>query len=88
MAEVTLSIEEYETLMELARGRSMVDSMPATTPAEIKKKRKVSASSKRYGKAFKKLAPSFKLKSGAWKKNGFRNTVRASHKLAKSSKKI
>ena len=88
MAEVTLTIEEYETLMDLARGKAMVDSMPTSTPSEIKKKRKASASSKRYGKAFKKLAPSFKLKNGSWKKNGFRNTVRAAHKMVKSSKKI
>jgi len=49
----------------------------------VKKKRKASAASKRYGKAFKKLAPQFKLKNGSWKKNGFKNAVKAAHKLAK-----
>ena len=54
----------------------------------IKTKRKATAASKRYGRAFKKIAPQFKLKNGSWKKNGFRNAVRAAHKLAKSNKKF
>jgi len=54
----------------------------------VKQKRKATAASKRYGKAFKKLAPQFKLKSGSWKVNGFRNAVRAAHKLAKSNRKL
>ena len=85
MAEVTLTLEEYEALREMAMG-----STPAIvdTPIEVPKKRKVSASSRRYGRAFKKLAPQFKLKSGAWKKNGFRNAVRAAHKLAKTNRKL
>jgi len=52
----------------------------------VKKKRKASKASKKYGRAFKKIAPQFKLKSGAWKKNGFRNAVKAAHKLAKKMK--
>jgi len=80
MAEVTLTLEEYEALRDMAMGNNQVI-VPEVSQA--KPKRKTSASSKRYGKAFKKLAPSFKLKNGSWKKNGFRNTVRAAHKLAK-----
>ena len=55
----------------------------STAMGVVKKKRKASAASKRYGKAFKKLAPQFKLKNGSWKKNGFKNAVKAAHKLAK-----
>jgi len=50
----------------------------ATTP-----KRKVSAYSKRYGQMFRRVAPKYKLKSGAWAKNGFKRAQAAAHKLAK-----
>jgi 2-phosphoglycerate kinase len=46
-------------------------------------KRKASAYSKKYGKAFKKVANKFKKKNGAWKANGFKNAQKAAHKLAK-----
>lgn len=45
-----------------------------------KPKRKASASSKRYGRAFKRLAPKFKKKNGSWKKDGFKRCVKAAHK--------
>jgi len=54
----------------------------------VKKPRKASAYSKRYGKAFKKLSPDFKKMNGEWKKNGFRSAVRAAHKLAVSNRKL
>jgi len=64
--------------------------MPLVEVAEEKAvkvvKRKASAASKKYGRAFKKVAPSFKLKNGSWKKNGFRSAVKAAHKLAKGMK--
>ena len=85
MAEVTLTLEEYEALREMAMG-----STPMTAPAatEVPKKRKASAASKRYGRAFKKVAPRYKLKSGKWKVNGFRSAVREAHKLAKTNSKL
>ena len=49
-------------------------------------KRKASAYSKKYAKAFKKEAIRFKTKSGSWKKNGFKNAQKAAHKLAKGMK--
>jgi len=85
MATVTLTLEEYEALREMAMGSTPE---PTLLAEPIPKKRKASAASKRYGRAFKKLAPQFKLKNGSWKVNGFRNAVRAAHKLAKTSKKI
>ena len=80
MAEVTLTLEEYETLRDMAMGiAAPVIEEVIVAPV----KRKASAASKRYGRAFKQIAPSFKLKNGSWKKNGFRNAVRAAHKMAK-----
>lgn len=49
-------------------------------PIKKKRKRKASASSKKYGRAFKRLAPKFKKKNGSWKKDGFKRCVKAAHK--------
>ena len=85
MAEVTLTLEEYEALKAMALGMAapIVDTV-IVAPV----KRKASASQKRYGRAFKKVAPTYKLKNGSWKKNGFRSAVRAAHKLAKTNRKL
>ena len=53
-------------------------------PTEKKVKRKASAYSIKYGKAFKRVAGKYKLKSGAWAKNGFKRAQKAAHKLAKT----
>ena len=47
------------------------------------KKRKKSKYHAAYGKAFKRLAPDYKLKNGSWKKNGFKRCAAASRKVAK-----
>jgi len=52
-----------------------------------KVKRKASAYSKKYGAAFKRLAPKYKLKSGSWKQGGFKACQKAAHKEAKGGKK-
>jgi len=52
-------------------------------PLEKKAKRKASAYSIKYGKAFKKVAGKYKLKSGKWAKDGFKRAQKAAHKLAK-----
>ena len=52
-------------------------------PLEKKVKRKASAYSIKYGKAFKKIAKKYKLKSGAWAKNGFKRAQKEAHKVAK-----
>ena len=46
-------------------------------------KRAKSAYNRRYKAAFKKIAPKYKLKSGKWKKGGFRSAVKAAHKAVK-----
>lgn len=58
----------------------------AVAAAKAPKKRKVSAYSKKYKAAFKRVAPSYKKKNGDWKKNGFKAAVRAAHKLAGGKK--
>ena len=53
-------------------------------PLEKKAKRKASAYSIKYGKAFKKVAGKYKLKSGKWAKGWIQSVRRkAAHKLAK-----
>jgi len=81
MAEVTLTLDEYEALRALIGSER--ESEGATLAAAPKKKRKASAYSKRYGKAFRQVAPRYKTKSGSWKKNGFKNAQKAAHKMAK-----
>ena len=49
-------------------------------------KRKASAYSKKYGRAFKKVASKYKKKSGAWKAGGFKAAQKAAHKMAKKMK--
>jgi hypothetical protein len=47
----------------------------------------VSAYNRRYKKAFKKVAPRYKLKSGKWKAGGFRRAVKEAHKIAGGKKR-
>lgn len=47
------------------------------------KKKRSSAYNRKYKAAFKKLSGKYKLKSGKWKKNGFKSAVRAAHKAVK-----
>lgn len=80
MAEVRMTMEEY---LQLLNGLSGSMDMPSDAPAEMPKKKKSSAYQKRYKANFRKIAPKFKLKSGKWKKNGFRAAVKMAHKMSK-----
>lgn len=79
-----LTVEEYMALRRLidsepeSEGAGVVDRVEAPAP-----KRKASTYNRKYKAAFKKLAPKYKLKSGKWKKNGFRSAVKAAHKAVK-----
>ena len=71
----------YKAALATARrdiGSDLGDSRPSPKP-----KRKASPANKKYGAAFRKVSPRFKTKSGKWKKNGFKNAVKAAHKLAR-----
>ena len=85
MAEVTLTLEEYEALRDMAMGIAapIIDTV-IVAPV----KRKASAYSKRFGLAFKKVSKKYKKKNGQWMKNGFKDAVRAGHKLAKTNRKL
>ena len=55
-------------------------------PKKAKKKVK-SAAQRAYAKAFKKVQSKYKLKSGKWKKGGFKRAVKEAHKIAKRARK-
>lgn len=67
--------------MSMATPMSPMEARRIDTPTAPR--RRASAYSKRYKAAFKKIAPKYKLKSGKWKKNGFRMAVKQAHKMAK-----
>ena len=77
-AGVPLSPEVAMALDQIAQPTQERIAMKA-----VKTKRKASAYSKRYGRAFKKVAKDYLKKNGSWKTNGFRNAQKAAHKLAK-----
>ena len=77
-AGVPLSPEVALALDRLAQPTQERIAMKA-----VKGKRKASAYSKRYGKAFKKVAKNYLKKNGGWKQGGFKSAQKAAHKLAK-----
>ena len=82
MATVTLTLDEYEALRALI-GSERESEGAMEEVAAAKPKRKPTAANRAYSRAFKKLAPKFKLKSGSWKKDGFANCSKAAHKMCK-----
>ena len=54
-----------------------------TAPIAKKAKKKVSSYNRKYKAAFKKIAPKYKLKSGRWKKGGFKRAVKQAHRMVK-----
>jgi hypothetical protein len=69
----------------LAEEASML-AEPLEQVAVKKVKRKASDYSKRYGRNFKRIAGKYKLKSGAWAKNGFKRAQKEAHRLTKKKK--
>ena len=81
MAEVRMTMEEY---LQLING--LTSDMPEKmeeVAARPKPKRRTSAYQRRYKANFKKIATRFKLKSGKWKKGGFKAAVKMAHKMSK-----
>ena len=86
-----MACETCKLLQELLESAGVPTSVakPASklaAPFEEKTKRKASAYSIKYGKAFKRVAGKYKLKSGRWAKDGFKRAQKAAHKLAKTMK--
>ena len=82
-----LTVEEYMALRRLidsereSEGFTLAETRDS--PVTTKKPRRKSAYSRKYKTAFKKIAPKYKLKSGKWKKGGFKAAVKAAHKAVK-----
>ena len=83
MAEVRMTMEEYQALLDASPGTPRSRIARATQMPKRKPKRKASAYSKRYGAAFKRIAPKNKKKGGGWKAGGFARTQKAAHRAAK-----
>ena len=81
MATVTMTMEEYLQLINGLNSEMPMDQVQVQ--AEPKPKRRTTAYQRRYKSNFKKIAPRFKLKSGKWKKNGFKMAVKLAHKMSK-----
>ena len=81
MVDVRMTMDEYLTLL----GGIPMDSSPEMAPDNqvMPKKKRSSAYSRRYKANFKKVASQFKMKSGKWKKNGFKSAVKLAHKMSK-----
>ena len=68
---------------ELAQMMQLMNGMNQVQSQEQPKKKRTTAYQRRYKAAFKKVSSRYKLKSGRWKKNGFKQAVREAHKIAK-----
>lgn len=77
-----------ETIMPTGGNVEDVQEVVETMAVEdtpVRKKRKT-AYQRAYQKAFKQIAPKYKLKNGKWKKGGFKAAVKAAHKKAGGAK--
>jgi hypothetical protein len=83
MGTVTLTTEEYEELIRTGSLRKSGRKPRASSPGPRRTARKASAYSKRYGAAFKRIAPKNKKKNGGWKQGGFTRTQKAAHRAAR-----
>tara|TARA_Y100001937_G_scaffold44101_1_gene62112 strand:+ start:517 stop:765 length:249 start_codon:yes stop_codon:yes gene_type:complete len=80
-----LTVDEYMALRRLidsekeSEGASLAD----RKDMEDKPKKRSSAYARRYKAAFRRIAPTYKLKSGRWRTGGFRKAVKLAHKEAR-----
>lgn len=72
---------------EMAQMLQMMEAMNGASSDEPAKPKRKTAYQRRYKAAFKKIQKRYKLKSGKWKKGGFRSAVREAHKMAKRGRK-
>lgn len=70
-----------DLILEAQGEPSLAGRVEAALEKPLKKpKRRASPAQKRFGRAFKRLAPKYKKKNGSWKKDGFKRCVRAAHR--------
>lgn len=88
MAEITMTLDEYEQLRALAINGSCMNcnNEQKMSSVSTKPKRKKSAYNRRYAAAFKKVQNKFKKKDGGWMKDGFKRTQREAHRIAGRSR--
>ena len=84
MAEVRMTMEEYLQLLNgLTSDMASREIDVMQSDVSMPKKRKTTAYQRRYKANFKKIATQFKLKSGKWKKGGFKAAVKLAPKMSK-----
>ena len=84
MAEVSMTLDEYESLRAMAMNHQCTNCASQSSGSETKKRpRKRSAYNKRYAAAFKKVQKKFKKKNGGWMKDGFKRAQREAHRIAR-----
>ena len=76
--------QEVVRVSELLRPTNILDQLGLS--AGTQKKKRKTKKQRNYSKAFKKVQSKYKLKSGKWKKDGFKRAVKEAHKLAKKMK--
>ena len=88
---MSIYIRAGETIMptggnvqDVAVGEAQAEQIVETV--EPPKKKKVSKYQRAYKRAFKQVAPKYKLKNGKWKKGGFKQAVKQAHKIAGGKK--
>jgi len=86
-----LAGRDHVTPSMIASGRSardLIDRMAEIRAGKsVSKRKRKTPKQAAYSRAFKKLAPKYKKKSGGWKKNGFKNCASAARKEAKRNGK-
>tara|TARA_R110002110_G_scaffold415023_1_gene647515 strand:- start:851 stop:1096 length:246 start_codon:yes stop_codon:yes gene_type:complete len=78
-----MHIDKVIELLNAAKSTGTVEVQKKASPPKAKPKRKASAYSKKYAKAFKSIAPKHKKKSGGWKQGGYKRAVKQAHAKAK-----
>lgn len=68
---------------EMAQMMQIMNGMNQVNDQVKPKKKRSTAYQRRYKAAFKKIQKRYKLKSGKWKKGGFRSAVREAHRMAR-----
>lgn len=86
MAEVSMTLDEYEQLRAMAMSHQCTDCAKGSisrSQGSSKPKRKRSAYNRKYAAAFKKVQGRYKKKSGGWMKDGFKRAQREAHRIAR-----
>lgn len=88
MATVTMTMEEYLQLLnglnsDAILGEPGIPGNMSPAAVDKPKRKRTTAYQRRYKANFKKIANRYKLKSGKWKKGGFKAAVKLAHKMAK-----